>query len=190
MPDNLKNQKQAAIYLTDFDQDGFLEFKLLAGENSKNGIDAQVYRLVKSAYRALWKEEFEKIEFKSSVKTEEIILSGQELVDRGLLQAIELTKEGIEKVNNLKEVVNNPRTRPEILKSLNTRINQIDKEIEQVGLSNPILGAMIRIFLMEKENIRGDNISDLASDNMDAYQRLLRRSQRFAGLYKHFQDKV
>ena len=111
-------------------------------------------------------------------------------MDRGLAQAIELSKEGISMLEKLAAAVNDLGTGPEILRELNARLSEIDKEIESVGLSCPVLGAVIRIFLMEKENIRGDEILELASDNKSAYQRLLRRSHRFADLFKHFEEKV
>lgn len=190
LPDPLKNQKLAAIYLTQFDQDGFLEFRHLAGENSKNGLSAKIYNLAKNSYRALWKEEFEKINYPALPPGINRELDSKNFIDRGLAQAIELSHEGISKLEKLAAAVNDLKTGPDVLRELNSRLAEIDKEIEYVGLSCPVLGAIIRIFLMEKENIRGDEILNLASDNKSAYQRLLRRSHRFADLFKHFEERV
>ena len=55
---NLAPADQVAVYYSHFDDEGFLDFKVLNGNSAKNGYHKGFFPAAQRAYRTLWKEEF------------------------------------------------------------------------------------------------------------------------------------
>jgi ADP-heptose:LPS heptosyltransferase len=183
-----RTQDQVAIYCTDFDEDGFLLFRLLGGGGNRNGEPARYFDIARRTYRALWKEEFDDIPYRALAPQPEGPIPCAHPSLEGVRQAVELAGEGIALLNRLCQLVTDRNSPPASLKEVNQAIQAVDTGLEEVGLSYPILGALIRIFLMEKENLRGNDVLALASKTKELYSRLNRRGRRFANLYSHFES--
>lgn len=189
LPDVYKNQDQVAIYYTDFDEDGFLEFKLLAGAGKREGEEPRFYHLARQTYKALWKEEFNGISYSRLEPNRTGPLPASHPSLAGVQKLLDLTTEGTGLLGQLSDLVRNANSPVSVLAKVNEGIQEVDKKLEEVGLSSPLLGALIRIFLMEKDNLRGDDIALLASETKELYSNLARRGRRFADLFDHF-DKT
>jgi hypothetical protein len=188
LPERYRNQSEVAIYYTDFDRDGFLEFCLLAGAANREGEDARFYQLARQTYKTLWKEEFDGILYKELVPSPNAIPLPHPSLE-GVRNVAGLTEEGIGLLSELSRLAADARSPISSLAKVNQEIQEIDKKLEEVGLSCPVLGALIRIFLMEKDNLRGDDVNVLASETKELYSTLARRGRRFANLFDHF-DKT
>ncbi len=185
IPPEVNAKKEVAIFYTGFDEDGFLEFRGLAGEADRNGLSAAFYQAARKAYRALWKEEFAQISY-SGLRPEFGVPEGGPVHNQGLREIVLATEKGKQLLEKLVSLVDDPRSSVQLLKEVNSEIQKIDSKIEELGLSYPFLGALIRIFLMEKENLRGDDVRLLASDTRGLYDRLARRAVRLGRLFSHF----
>ena len=186
MPDGYAAQSEVAIYCTEFDSDGFLVFRHLAGSGSRNGRPASYFTKARESYKALWKEEFASLPFpefpwEEGTKYPEV---------PGISEAIALCKQGSALMRELSDLVQDPGSVPSRLKDVNLAVQQVDVNLEEIGLSFPVLGALIRIFLMEKENLRGDDILRLASETTELYQNLARRGRRFSDLFNYFESRA
>ncbi len=189
LPEEFKNQQQVAIYRTDFDADGFLEFHLLGGGSVRNGETAEFYKSARDSYKALWKEEFDRIPYPElAVDQKRVPLPHPSL--HGVNEILSLVEKGDALVAQLGNLVENPQSPLSELKEVNLSLQDLDQKLEEVGLSYPVIGALIRIFLMEKDNLRGDDVLLLASETKELYARLARRGRRFANLFEHFENGV
>ena len=68
-------------------------------------------------------------------------------------------------------------------KKINEDISELDRLIEELGLTHGPLGALTRMFVFSKENLQGSDPLDLASQMKSIYQDLDRRCQKFAAYY-------
>jgi hypothetical protein len=68
-------------------------------------------------------------------------------------------------------------------KGINREISELDRLIEQLGLTYGPLGALTRMFVFSKENLQGSDPLELASQMKSIYQDLERRCQKFAAYY-------
>lgn len=182
---DLVRRRQVGVYFTAFDEDGFLEFRSIGGESDRNGYSAPFYQAARAAYRAVWKEEFYGVSYRQLAPD-----PFEELTDgpgffEGLRELVSLANHGKELLHRLLAAVQDSRSPASILKDLNSSIQNVDKTIEEIGLSYPVTGALVRIFLMEKENLRGDDVRELASETTELYTRLVRRSRRFGQLFRY-----
>jgi ADP-heptose:LPS heptosyltransferase len=190
LPESVRLQSEVAIYVTDFDKDGFLVFNPLCGESARAGMAANYYRVARESYKDLWKEEFAKIPaslppLSSSVTPRPEYaekLHGVQLVSQRVQAGRKLLKELAGAVRD----VSIPAKR---FKELNMELDALDKNIEEIGMSYPVIGAIIRIFLMEKDNLRGDDVLKLASQTEELYSNLERRCNRFLQLFNHWAER-
>ena len=185
LPANLREQQDVAIYLTDFDKDGFLLFKRLAGGLPRRGEPISFYETMRNTYMALWKEEFEGIVYEELPPDPNTPALTPHPTLESLREAVALSNQGLRTVESLLSVVRSNTPAPERLKEINESLQRIDQQIEEVGLSTPPLGALVRIFMMEKDNMRGD-IFELSAHAENLYRNLDRRSRRFGQLFAHF----
>ncbi|MFN8388679.1 MAG: glycosyltransferase family 9 protein [Bdellovibrionota bacterium] len=186
LKEEYRSQQDVAIYCTEFDGDGFLRCRLLGGASARHGEKTAYYDFARAAYRALWKEEFDSIPYRELPPDEDKLeLSHPNL--EGIKNAIALTEQGIGLLGELSALVLDHSGSPHRLAEVSKQIQEVDTRIEEIGLSYPLIGALIRIFLMEKENLRGDDVLVLASKTKELYSRLERRGRRFANLFSHFE---
>lgn len=180
LPDRYCDPTQVAVFVTTFDKDRFLEFRQVNGVSPRHGRSGEYFRTAREAYRELWKNEFLPSDAVKAVQLPETVPAA---ALQGVAETIELTKAGTGLINQLLEVILDNSKPARLLSEISQKIQAVDKSIEEVGLGSPILGALTRIFVMEKENMRGDNPELLASEMRELYRRLANRTTRFDRLF-------
>jgi len=184
------NPNQAIVYRTAFDRDGFLEFVPMNGESTRNGHPWIYYEAARIAYRAVWKEELGTVPRRDlpllPLGPALSVLSG---VYGGILTGLDELQakagHGIALIDELIRVIRDVGSPPRLLGELNAFISVLDRQIEELGLSVPPLGALIRMYIMEKENIRGNDPLILASQVKGLYQALQNRTAKFSHLFRY-----
>lgn len=193
MPPHLTDPRQVAVYISAFDEDDFLEFRPLNGSGYHHGQRTEMIDKARAAYRRLWKEEFAGISpvpalngngyINTETRSRLPVLDGKEKVfaemSFALGQARKYSEDGKKLINQLMSLIEDAKSPPQLLGQINNAINGLDRNIEELGLSCPILGALTRVFVMEKNNMRGDDPLLLASEMKELYQRLERRGKKF-----------
>jgi hypothetical protein len=128
------------------------------------------------AYRRMWKEEFGAI---SDSEPEDLDSS---MIDQGILDGLEeirrLIGKGRELLHRLRGLVLDPTSEVKLLGETGAALEQVDREIEDVGHAAPVLGALVRFFVMEKQNMRGTDTLILASEMEGLYGALERRTEK------------
>ena len=180
---------QAAVFVTTFDDDNYLLFKPMNGSASRNGFPAHYYDGAREAYRTLWKNEFLDIPMREWSEASRIMAISPDIIE-GIGELRALTERGIQTIDNLERLIKDPSSPAYLLGEANEAISTLDREIEHVGLNHGILGAVVRMFIMEKENLRGDDPLVLAYAVKRLYDTLKRRTERFAKLYTYHATRL
>lgn len=181
IPEDIAPPDLVQVYRTEFDPDGFLLFSSMNGYKAINGYERGYLETSRAAYRVLWKEEFAKIEPAQELKQWPNIALGEDTQE-----LIELTEEAVKCLNILQEMVLDQSRTAEEIQAVSDELNRIDTQIEQLSLIFPILGAIIRIFIMEKENLRGEDLILLSEQSKLIYQSLGRRLQSFRKYFSYY----
>ncbi len=184
IPKAVADPNHTAVYVTAFDKDKFLEFRQINDFGPRKGFPGQYYEWARRSYRELWKEELNGINSPDLVQAS-IELGEQEPSLTALKEIIRLTETGMQHVTSLLGVIRDISSPPQLLGQLSRELEKIDRNLEEIGLSNPVLGALVRIFIMEKENMRGEDPHKLASEMKDLYQRLALRGRKFGKLFDY-----
>ena len=183
IPAALANPANTAVFVTYFDEDRFLDYKKLNPGGIRNGYPLSLYDSFRNAHRELWKEEFQ-------VKTPQSYSpASQPLLDETVFphqKLMRLTADGIAQINQLVDLIRDESAPPRLLGEVNSRLEEIDKNIEDIGLAYLFAGTITRLFIIEKENMRGNDPLILASEMKDLYQGLSRRTRRLGELLLRF----
>ncbi len=177
--EDIAPSSQVRIFRSAFDTDGFLEFIQINGKTAEKGYPEGYLDSIRQTYRKLWKEELANIKQQSFVPNE---TKSQNLFPNSE-NIIELCKRAYKYLDLLKDNATNPIGSLNELQEISKNLNDIELEIEEISLTFPILGAVVRIFIMSKENIRGDNLVKLADDTKKLYEDLERRIINFGRFY-------
>jgi ADP-heptose:LPS heptosyltransferase len=190
IPPTLCNPADVTIYVTEFDNERFLKFKEITPSPSRHGQTPEFFPSARNAYRSLWKRELKGVstdyEIDLSRASTTTNLNLPEPVKSSLLQMVERSKSGIELLNQLIKCIDNPSTPPNKLGELAVEIKQTDRELENIGLRCGILGALVRMFIMERDNLRGEDALQLAKNTMNLYQNLVDRTNKFGSLFSYY----
>ena len=178
------NPAVVGVKVSYFDEDGYLDFKPLNGFVERDGADERVFEAARRSYRALWKDEFEAVPGEEIWKRINLNQQQYELAGRSELDS--LIVEGVGVLDRLIELIIDPRGNPKELHELNVRCLTIDRNIEGIGLSYAMLGAVTRMFVMEKQNLQGTDALVLARATKNIYLSLQRRLEKFNKLYSHY----
>ena len=73
-----------------------------------------------------------------------------------------------------------------MLGAISATLGKIDRSIEETGFTYSVLGAVVRIFIMEKENLRGEDVLELGTLTAELYRTLIRRTKRFGQIFGAF----
>lgn len=190
IPDDLAPAQTVGVYVTEFDEDKFLKFRRVNKSAPRKGAPYEFYHAAREAYMALWKEEFN-IVAKPAVwqRIEESATNNDvsyEHILPGLKLLSELSFEGIKQIGNLLLLIDDIRSAPSMLGEANQKIEAVDRAIEECGLVNCVLGALSRMFIMEKQNLRGNDAKIIAMDTRQLYVRLDRRARKFGALFDYY----
>lgn len=180
---SMADPRQVSVMATTFDDDGFLFFKPINGSADRKGLNWKFFESIRSAYRTLWKEELEAVQAKPIPA---LPAAGQNPFRgniAGLEEILRLTEQGIGVIEDLKQLIADEKSPPHLLGVRNAEIAEIDKKIEALGLSYPALGALVRMHIMDKQNMRGKDPMALASEVGEHYQRLRYRGNKFSELF-------
>ncbi len=187
VPPQLANPSEVMVYRSDFDSEGFLEFIPLNGKIRRNGQVPGFYEAAQASYRDLWKEEFAQVPQKVALSSSD---SGESSLIHPGLKGVDEISSSLDRalgvLAELRAVVLDPRGMPSRLGELDAEVQRIDGEIEEISLVYPMLGALVRIWVMEKENLRGEDALAVVDDSIALYRQLLRRCARFSELFRYY----
>ena len=108
-------------------------------------------------------------------------LVGQGLA--GLDQVVQCAERGRQLIDELQRLISDPQGAPAELQRVNAELSLVDQQIEQLGFEYPALGLLTRMFVFAKENISGTEAAELASQMLDVYSDLSRRSEKLSHSY-------
>lgn len=173
LPEALVEPSRAIIYRTAFDEFGFYKLEEMHPRYSDR---AKLYR---EAYRKLWLDDlagYSTLPAKHSTSK----LSPSEPIAAALTQLVIKAEEGRQLIDELLKVIRDVNEPPSRLGYLNSRLSELDREIEVVGFHFAPLGPLTRMFIFGKENLDGTEAESLASEMGEIYDSLKRRCTKFA----------
>ena len=155
------------------------------GSAPRNGFSERYFDAARESYRSLWKSEFDGVPIREPVE-HWVAESSPEArnVSASVRSVIELAHEAQRLLDQLCALIQDEKSPPYLLGATSESIGKVERTIEDLGLSNAILGAAIRMFIMEKENMRGDDPLVLALETKGIYDTLARRCDLFNKLYR------
>jgi len=135
----------------------------------------------RAAYRKLWLDDIGGFEVEGPRGGTSLKVLGEEL--HGLPEVRQCAEQGQCLMDSLSLYVRDKATTALQFKKINEEISELDRHIEELGLSHGPLGALTRMFIFSKENLQGSDPLDLASQMKGIYQDLERRCRKFAEYY-------
>jgi ADP-heptose:LPS heptosyltransferase len=176
----LADPREVVVYRSVFDSLGFCD---LVPINSTEGDSFTRHR---TAYRKLWLSDLGGLPVESRTNTPPR-RSALGVVDAGLEGLTEIAQcagRGQKLMQQLRELILDVRAPAAALQTINTEIVNLDRNIEELGLHFGPLGPMTKMFLFAKENLKGSDPLDLASQMDSVYRDLGRRCEKFAQFYQ------
>lgn len=177
---------QVTVFISEFDQDGFVDFRPISPLVGRKGLSAETPFVLRNAYKELWKDEFD------AVLPENVSVLGQCERSYDEVKSVEhdglirFAERGISLVERLKVLIRDIKSPPKLLGETSSALTNLDREIEEFGLGYSGLGPLIRMFVLEKENMRGNDPLQLASEMEFLYETVIARTKKFAILCDHF----
>ena len=172
---------EVIVYLSKFDEDGFLNCIPLNGIEHRGGERRGYFHFARMANRRLWKEELagvEPLDLSSHVTSRQSVLGVEELLT--------LAEQGLGLCDDLIKAIRDSSVPAEILTQIEQALTETDRKIEEVGFSASAVSILVRMLVMEKENLRGDDPLYLVQKTAERFNNLLRRSKRFAALFDYY----
>jgi ADP-heptose:LPS heptosyltransferase len=176
----LADPREVVVYRSVFDSLGFCD---LVPINSQAGDSFTKHR---TAYRKLWLSDLGGLhvdsESTSSLKRNAlgVVDSGLE----GLAEIAQCAQRGQQLMGHLRSLILDLKAPAAALQKVNTEISDLDRNIEELGLHFGPLGPLMKMFLFAKENLKGSDPLDLASQMDSVYRDLGRRCEKFARYYQ------
>lgn len=171
----LADPRGVIVYRSGFDKFGFCDLVPINGKSNDPFIR---YR---KAYRQLWLEDIGGFEVDPPRAPSSLSVVTEDL--KGLPELSTAAKRGQQLMEALGAYIRDSATTASQLKRINGEISDLDRNIEDLGLSCGPLGALSRMFVFAKENLQGSDALELASQMKSIYQDLERRCQKFAAYY-------
>ena len=180
IPRELADPNRVIAYRSFFDQYGYCDLKAI-----NNPIENELANYRK-AYRSLWLNDLGGYEIS---KEQRLASGGSSLLNivsdqiPVLDTVVKKAKEGMQLISQLTALIKNPQSAPRLLGEVTEKLNQVDREVEEIGLEYGHLGPLTRMFVFSKENLLGTDPLDLASQMGRVYQDLERRSGKLEEYY-------
>lgn len=171
----LADPRQVIVYRSGFDDLGFCDLIPI------NGRSSDPYLRYRTAYRKLWLDDIGGLEVEAPRKLNTLVVVDEDL--EGLSEVRGCAERGQRLMDDLTTYVRDHATPATQFKKINQEISELDRLIEQLGLTYGPLGALTRMFVFAKENLQGSDPLELASQMKSIYQDLERRCQKFAAYY-------
>ena len=201
------NFSKVKPYYSVFDKDNMVEFLPLI----KKTLD--INDIVGNAYRTMWKRvlgDNGRLNISSHTYTEEILEESRDVAEK-LKEHYDIKINAIIHLNNLPKIFNKlaqfgkdgvsitkdiikevsrVKFDAEYVKGLGNKIDEIDKKINLLGLTEPAAGPIVSMFKFAKENLQGDNILILAEDTLIIYTTLIIEANIMEQMLKLITDNL
>ena len=201
------NFSKVKPYYSVFDKDNMVEFLPLI----KKTLD--INDIVGNAYRTMWKRvlgDNGRLNISSHTYTEEILEESRDVAEK-LKEHYDIKINAIIHLNNLPKIFNKlaqfgkdgvsitkdiikevsrVKFDDEYVKGLGNKIDEIDKKINLLGLTEPAAGPIVSMFKFAKENLQGDNILLLAEDTLIIYTTLIIEANIMEQMLKLITDNL
>jgi ADP-heptose:LPS heptosyltransferase len=186
IPAGLVNWRQAVVYRSDFDEHGFLDFLPL------NPIPKRSDFIMREVYRRLWVDDIGGEIYRNRPKVPvaretSLIISDNLDVEQLAIDVATLAKTGQRVLDQLCRAVDDPSFSGPQLGELNDALNDIDRQVEELGLTMNILGPLARMFIFARENLVGTDVMALSQQMKQAYIDLERRGGK---LFSYYRDVI
>jgi ADP-heptose:LPS heptosyltransferase len=175
----LADPRHVIVYRSVFDAVGFCD---LVPINTAAG---DTFTRHRNAYRRLWLSDLGGLPVEHEVGKRKPSMLG--IVDsglEGLSEIAECAHKGEALMRHLKELIVDVRAPASKLSQVNTELAELDRKIEELGFHYGAFGPLSRMFLFAKENLKGSDAFDLASQMDSIYRDLSRRCERFEVFYR------
>ena len=201
------NFSKVKPYYSVFDKDNMVEFLPLI----KKTLD--INDIVGNAYRTMWKSvlgDNGRLNISSHTYTEEILEESREVTEKVKehydikINAIihlnnlpkifnklaQFGKDGVSITKDIIKEVSRVKFDAEYVKGLGNKIDEIDKKINLLGLTETAAGPIVSMFKFAKENLQGDNILLLAEDTLIIYTTLIIEANIMEQMLKLITDNL
>ena len=201
------NFSKVKPYYSVFDKDNMVEFLPLI----KKTLD--INDIVGNAYRTMWKRvlgDNGRLNISSHTYTEEILEESREVTEKVKehydikINAIihlnnlpkifnklaQFGKDGVSITKDIIKEVSRVKFDAEYVKGLGNKIDEIDKKINLLGLTETAAGPIVSMFKFAKENLQGDNILLLAEDTLIIYTTLIIEANIMEQMLKLITDNL
>lgn len=175
VPKELADPRGVIVYRSQFDKFGFCDLVPI------NGVSNDAFIRYRQAYRKLWLDDIGGFEVDPPRKTSGLSVVGEGL--NGLAELAEAARKGQTLMEALVSYIRDAATTANQFKKINGDISELDRYIEELGLTHGPFGALSRMFVFSKENLQGSDAIELASQMKSIYHDLERRCQKFAAYY-------
>ncbi len=185
--------KKVKPFYSAFDKDDMLEFLPLV----KKTLD--ISDIAGNAYRAMWKRvlgDNGRLNLLPYANNEEIFEESKKIAeelkkyfDIRITTIIHLNnlfkifnrlmqygRDGVSITKDIIKEVSRIEFDAEYVKGLGNKIDELDKKINLLGMTEPSTGPIISMFKFAKENLRGDNVLLLAEDTLIIYTALIKEA--------------
>lgn len=176
----LADPREVIVYRSVFDSLGFCDLQPI---NAPAGDSFTRHR---TAYRKLWLSDLGGL----PIDTEQATLARRSslgVIDsglEGLAEIAQCAERGQGLMSQLRNLILDLRAPAAALQKVNSEISDLDRSIEELGLHFSPLGPIMKMFLFAKENLKGSDPLDLASQMDSIYRDLGRRCEKFARYYQ------
>ena len=101
----------------------------------------------------------------------------------GLTDILSCAENGIDLIEALQEAITDQSISGQRLREINEGLAELDRVIEELGFHYAPMGALAKMFIFAKENLKGSDALDLASQMGGIYQDLARRCRKLGTYY-------
>lgn len=171
----IADPRQIVVYRSTFDEYGFYD---LVSLNTDQPDALSRYR---RAYRRLWLEDLGGFPVPQPKPQGRLAVLDERL--HGLDEIVRCAKAGQQLIQRLEVCIEDPSIPASELGDVSKQLTVLDSEIEGLGFQYGPFESLSRMFIFAKENLKGTDPLNLASQMDRAYQDLERRCVRFGSFY-------
>lgn len=183
IPSALVNWRQAVVYRSEFDEHGFLDFIPMHPVPRRNEF------IMREVYRRLWVDDIGGEIYRNRpripvARETALVVSDNLDIEKLSFHLAELARKGQLLIEQLISAVNDSSIPASRLGEINGSLNEVDRKVEELGLTMHILGPLARMFIFARENLDGTDVLLLAEQMKQAYVDLERRGEKLFSYYK------
>jgi ADP-heptose:LPS heptosyltransferase len=185
------DSKDAIVYRSEFDEFGFLDLVPL------NTIPREHDFIMQEVYRRLWMDDIGGMLYSKRPKQRfeskrRFPIAGEDRLSSDAVEALTddmeniklLAQKGAYLIDELNALIGDVSATGSRLAEVNYSLSELDRKVEQFGLSSQHLGPLTRMFVFARENLQGDDAYLLAEQMKSIYIDLERRSDKLKVYYR------